>query len=180
MNRVFVIAAAAAGVAFAAGVFAAEAPSDRPNKPPISVADLEARAAERFAAIDANGDGVVDAQEFAAHDPEPWGKSRMHGQPKGGRGFEPSPEARAEFETGLYDALDRNADGSLSREEFAAQTEVRAALHKQRMFERLDGNDDGLLDKNEFPPRRAQDLDTDGDGQISREEMRRLHRGAEG
>ncbi|MEZ5552791.1 MAG: EF-hand domain-containing protein [Pseudomonadales bacterium] len=167
-----------------------EPAATREHRFPISVADLEARATAMFARIDGNADGVIDAAEFAAHDP---GKGR-HGEHRGFRapgaphmrGERQSPGAagsaraanRAEHEAELFKQLDQDADGALSEAEFAGLQAARKVLMQQRAFTRLDANGDGVLDREEFPPRKLAGLDADGDGEISREEMRSQVRGA--
>ena len=82
----------------------------------ISVAEAEAFAAERFAAIDADGDERISSDEFNAADMRPPGFMRRghHRRPWGG-GTGPK-----------FDAIDADGDGSISRDELAA---ARSAGH---------------------------------------------------
>lgn len=137
---------------------------------PIDVETLRSRAAEAFAKADADQDGLVSAAEFAAVDDDkrrPGQRQRRRGDGEGagkGKGFE------------LGDA---DGDGQLSREEFEALPAARRAAQAQRKFERLDADGDGGLSPSEFPSRanRLIGFDADGDGILTREEMRRGRRG---
>ncbi len=84
-------------------------------------------------------------------------------------------ERQADWQQRLFSALDTDGDGQLSAAEFAALPDVREQLHREALFERLDQNNDGVLDRSEFPPRiaRLEAMDLDGDGQVTRDEMRR-------
>jgi len=156
---------------------------------PIPVEELEARRTALFAETDLNGDGLVSASEFDAG-------SRHGGVPdRSPGGFHPHQDRLeksswsaeraghwrtgrpAELDTQIFEALDLDADGFLSGDEFshAAMAEARRSIMKTRIFERLDEDGDGYLTPGEFPPRRHADLDTDGDGQISREEAGKRH-----
>ena len=142
---------------------------------PISIAELEAHAAERFAAIDADGDERISSDEFNAADVRPprFMRRGHHSRSKGdGQG----PK---------FDAIDADGDGSISRDEFDA---ARSAGHrggkpdkaaiKERLFSRLDADEDGYLSEAEFaqPVERLRALDANGDGQVDRDERRSGHR----
>ena len=145
------------------------APDDvRPHRQPLSAEEMQARRAEIFAAVDGNGDGLISAEEFAAAELPRRPHRVHHGDHHEGRGyrierggpddegFGERQEAMAAMEEELFQALDTDADGVLSREEFAteAMMAARAAAMKSRLFERADQNGDGYLSPDEFPPRR--------------------------
>jgi hypothetical protein len=133
---------AIASLALAAGAAGA---ADTPPGPPPQ---------ERWNALDTDGDGSLDRAEAEA------------GAPGLARNF---------------DRFDTDADGRLTREEIRAQ---RARMHEQaraRAEERwaaADANGDGAIDLAEAQtgmPRAAQEfgrLDADGNGLLSRDEMR--------
>ena len=75
-----------------------------------------------------------------------------------------------------FAATDSNGDGALSLEELTAQVEERAKKRAERMLERRDANGDGVLSEDELgPDRRAEArfdrLDQDGDGSLSKAEF---------
>ena len=98
-----------------------------------------------FEGADANRDGVVTRDEYRA------------------------ARARA------FDRIDRNGDGWLDDRDLPKRRMARrrAGERIEPMLARLDGNRDGRVDKAEFVGAMAafDRLDTDGDGELSREEM---------
>ena len=172
MNNYLVIGLSAViglGLAFAAWA--------RPHgmHPPISIEQAENRAAEAFAAADANGDTELSRDEFAAAE-------LPHPGPRPGRPFahrrmhdDAGPDSDA-YDAELFDALDADGDGMLSRAE--AGREQRHAAHKalikQRMFTHLDSDNSGAISASEFTQRvqRLRELDENADGEISRDEFR--------
>lgn len=151
----------------------AAGPDAAPGKFPLSVESMQARQLEIFAQIDANGDGLIDLEEFDAHEPPARG-NRKHRRHSAKGGERPSDEQAAALEEALFERLDGNSDGVLSRDEFSRQAMQAAAreIRKSQLFAAADRNDDGYLSPDEFPPRRPADLDTNADGEISRAELR--------
>ena len=107
-------------------------------------------AAFDFAAVDADADGKITAEEFAAH-----------------RAAETA-------------ALDTDKDGLISAAELAAHRmrgmEARATAQAEAMVARLDSDGDGKLSAAELatrpmPARMFDRLDADGDGAVSAAEM---------
>jgi Ca2+-binding EF-hand superfamily protein len=175
------IAAAAVAASLAATVLAAatQTPPAAPQRS-IDVAAAKERAAETFASAEADADGQLTPAEFAAakpaHDSTGHHRARhRHGGDKPGAQWHAPTEAeRAEFPAALFSALDTNQDGQLSTAEFAELRAATQALMQQHMFVRLDSNGDGVLTPDEFPayPKRLSAADADGDGHVTKQEMR--------
>lgn len=167
------------------GTTAQAAPEAGDSRFPVSVESMDARRAEIFAAIDTNGDGLISAEEFDAHEPPARGKrhagdtGRPHGHPKSA-GHRPDPSADqiaseiARMDESLFQQLDSNGDGVLSQDEFSreAMMAARRELMKLQIFAHADQNDDGYLSPDEFPPRRLADMDANADGEVTRDELR--------
>ncbi|MDD9960925.1 MAG: EF-hand domain-containing protein [Gammaproteobacteria bacterium] len=147
---------------------------------PISIAQFETYTAERFAAIDADGDERISSDEFNAADVRP-PRFMRRGHHRHSRGDGRGPK---------FEAIDADGDGSISREELDA---ARSAGHpggkpkrdgkggkldkaamKERLFSRLDADEDGFVSQAEFnePIERLRALDANGDGQVDRDERR--------
>ncbi|MCZ6855250.1 MAG: hypothetical protein O7G86_15170 [Gammaproteobacteria bacterium] len=161
---------------------------------PVSIADLEAQAAVAFAQADDDGNGEVSPEEFATANPDHHGMRdrhfggrhrrgghREHGGPHGGwdrdrhdrdAGSLHRPDARAEF----FTALDTDGNGELSEEEFTPENHrsARKTLMQNSMFARMDADGSGGLSIDEYPGRvqRLRSLDSNEDGEITRDEMR--------
>lgn len=191
------VAACVTSAALVANVFAG--PKERAK--PIDLSELKAAEEKRFAAADADGDGLVTEEEFANVDPRQIfagvrtpdarnrdGRRRGQGA-EGQRG--PDREAlrermaqrRAEAETRRQEArtrdfatADADGDGQLSPDEYGDMPARLKATRQSEMFNRLDADGDGVLIPAEFPSTlgRLTALDTDGDGLVTQNEMRVL------
>lgn len=168
---------------------------------PISIADLEAKAAERFANIDSDKSGDIDMDEFEAAEmqhPHPGanrGEKQRHGTQKqegshadghragkhrrgGSAGATMRAEMRAATQAELFSILDADEDGHLSQAEFTAdgQRKARVQAQKRAVFKGLDRDGNSLLTADEFPRSlaRLSAADVDQDGLITKAEMRAL------
>lgn len=175
--RRFAPAVISTGLLFGAATAVQAAPPGGPgDRFPISVEEAEAHRAEIFAGMDSNGDGLISADEFAAAEGP---RDHKHGRKPPlplGHGPDRKPPSETELaamEDELFEALDTDGNGTLSRSEFShrAMAEARSESMKSRFFERADANGDGYLSPEEFPPRRLAEFDANGDGQITRDEM---------
>ncbi len=158
----------------------------------MDIAELKAAAGERFAKVDADGDGKVTPEEFAAAGMargEARGEGRRWREARERRGKEMRKrkregmreqrrEARGMMSEKVFDAADGDADGKLSKEEFGQLPEAARSVAQRRAFDRIDADGDGVLTASEMSPRiaRLEKADADGDGKISREEMRALRK----
>ncbi len=141
----------------------------------IDLNELRADAEQRFNTADADEDGLVSADEFAAAD-----LSAVFARDRRDReGRRRARAQRGEWagagREGVFDAADTDANGQLSEQEFNAVPAAVRSLRQQRLFERFDANADGSLSLAEFPSRlmRLQTLDANADGFVSRDEMPR-------
>jgi Ca2+-binding EF-hand superfamily protein len=174
---------------------------------PIDIAAAEARAVERFAALDTDGDGKLSKAEFAAAPMRgpgmmgaggrmgmrakgPWMDDTADDDPDAADADTAPAERHAQMQARMAEAdpeifarLDADGDGKLAQAEFG-MAKVHAAAHgvmRERMFTTLDKNDDGALTREELPDRvaRLREMDTDGDGQVTREEARARYRASQ-
>ena len=81
---------------------------------------------------------------------------------------------RQKARTRDFETADTDGDGQLSPGEYSDMPETVRATRQREMFARLDENDDGVLTPEEFPSvvDRLRTLDADGDGLVTRDEMR--------
>jgi len=124
-------AAALLGVATASIAQTPPAPADG-----TSFDTWAAKARERLMALDANHDGKISKDEFAA-------RGAMMGGRRGGDAAPASPGGDAPKHDGarMFDRFDANQDG------FLDATEINAVL--ARRFARVDANHDGVLTPDE-------------------------------
>ena len=158
----------------------------------MDIAEMKAAAGERFAKVDADGDGKVTPEEFVAAEMargEARGEGRRWREARERRGKEMRKrmregmrehrrEARGMMSEKVFDAADGDADGKLSKEEFGQLPEAARSVAQRRAFDRIDADGDGVLTASEMSPRiaRLEQADADGDGKISRDEMRALRK----
>ena len=170
------VAACVTGAALVANVFAA--PNERAK--PIDLGELQAAEEKRFAAADADGDGLVSAEEFAALDP----RAVFRGQQFGQRGRDgsrrgPGAQRRGPDREAIRQRMD---DRRAEIEKRRADREKRQQEARNRDFETADADDDGQLSPDEYGDmpatlRAARQsemfarLDEDGDGKLSQEEF---------
>ena len=83
-------------------------------------------------------------------------------------------QRRQEARTRDFQIGDADGDGQLSAEEYGDMPAAVEATRQRQTFARLDQNADGVLTPEEFPSvvGRLRTLDADGDGLVTRDEMR--------
>jgi hypothetical protein len=142
------LAAALAGTTMAGLAYAQTAPeaprpagrgmarADGDGDGRVSKAEYIARADERFAKQDKNGDGQLSADEMAPR------REMAAPTPPAGADNAPPPPPAAGMRSRMLERLDTNHDGMVSRDEYRTQVAER--------FDRLDANHDGFLDQAEM------------------------------
>lgn len=165
---------------------------------PVVIAQIEEAAQERLRAADQDGNGILSIEEFQTMKPRQSqarlgedrrtrkhsGKKRQRHQKRGHRKM--TKEARAEMQTKIaaitYQLLDSDQNGSVSETEYAAANhrQIRRAARSQVVFASLNKDRDGLLSPTEVPTavKRLRAMDEDGDGTVTRKEMRAARRAA--
>lgn len=148
----------------------------------ITIADVEARHAQRMTAADTDGNGTISRAEFLAARPEgregpggPRGFRGRHGGP-GMKGPHHADIDPAAMEEAVFGKLDADKSGAIERGEFNHEA-LGAAHHaamRETMFEKLDANADGMLSGEELPNpvEHLKKLDTNADGIVTRDERR--------
>ena len=113
---------------------------------PLVLSEASARFIERAAQLDANGDGIIDAAEFASVHPQ---HRRPHHAKANTEAEAKRPPVSAERQARHAQMLeerltmfDTNEDGSVTTVEFVAAQEARLA--------RLDADGDGIVTAEEF------------------------------
>lgn len=137
------LSVALAGTALA-GPMGARADLDKDGQ--VTKAELTAHLDQRFKAIDANGNGQIEAAEMQAAKQERQAKraerrEARSGEAVGKRSGENRGENRGKWRTGQRGQIDATGDGIISREEFGAR-----ALKR---FDRADANGDGIVTQDE-------------------------------
>lgn len=139
-----ILLAGAAIAALAAIPAAAQPRPDGParNAGPITRASVQAMVQARFARVDSNHDGFVtraEADALRGQARERWGErmeQRRERMEENGERVEQRrerwAERRAENRAGLFDRIDTNNDGSISRAEFDAHASARAERGAER------------------------------------------------
>jgi Ca2+-binding EF-hand superfamily protein len=185
------VALLAGTTALAQATDAAQAPQRPMADEVLTRAELQTKVRSHFAKADANRDGVLTAGEIGKRG------GRMHRRMAamhGGDGTHADPSA-------MFDRVDANHDGSISREEFAAHHQVRIEkrvvsrgdmaadatagrrMHRRHgmagmmMLKKADSNKDGRVTLAEAEGAALHHFDTadaNHDGQVTRDERRQM------
>jgi Ca2+-binding EF-hand superfamily protein len=162
----------AGAVAFALAAPALAAPEGKragyDPAEPIARADVMTKADERFAKLDTNGDGAIDAAEMAAHR-EAMRTARTE------RLAAMSEEEKAKMQERRSVMKQRWAKRG------GAADGARGERSKAGWLTRLDANQDGLISREEFVApalRRFDQMDANGDGIVTPEERAAARRTA--
>ncbi len=167
-----------ASITMTALLLAAGAAAEPGERFPLSISAAEERVASRFAEIDSNSDASISMAEFEAAERGERGmregprRKHMHGPGAHGHGA----ALREAIDTEVFALLDSDGDGAISAAEHSAgdKRAIHRTARKRAMFKHLDADQSGTLQLTEMshPVDRLKAADSDGDGMVTREEMR--------
>jgi len=152
------------------------------KRAPVSLAELSKHSEQRFARLDTDTDGRVTRDEFLQAEGREHPKRREHMKRKHRMHKQNMHAPQPEREAAIFSALDKDGNGALSAEEFAARREVGKSMyearHRNNRFDELDTNADGHLSADEVNARldRLRALDSNNNGVLERDEMREARR----
>ena len=146
---------------------------ERHWRDPISIAEVQLQSEQRFVEADIDGDGMITAAEFDEAQLErsrgPMGRN-LHRRHRG------NLRHGGDMEAEIFTEMDTDGSGELSADEFSEENRhaARMVVMKRQMFSTLDENDDNVITRDEFDARTKHltELDTDGNGEVTREELR--------
>lgn len=153
---------------------------------PVTITDLEAKAKARFERLDSDANKSISLEEFKAvrgHDDMQADRRRLHGKKMAHKQAQHTPGPRgqamqAAIANELFDLLDTDADGSLSRDEHAKShaASTRHTARMRAMFKSLDADGSGELSEAELNRRliHMRAADSNADGTITADELRAL------
>jgi hypothetical protein len=169
MRHLPILAAGALAFALAAPAMAASdgKRADYDRSEPMDRATMMAKVDARFAMIDTNGDGMIDAAEMAAH--------RQTMRTAGAeRRAAMSEEDKAKRQAKMQERR------SVMKERWAKRADSGEARTKGGWLAQIDANGDGLITREEFAApaiKRFDRLDANGDGIVTPEERAAARRG---
>lgn len=192
MKTILICSAAAAALIGGTAALAQAAPQAPMADKIMTRAEVEAKVRDHFAKIDVNRDGVITTDEM--------GKLRGHMKGRMAMGDGGRRAVMAEQPNIVFDRIDANHDGAISREEFASNRQVRIEkrivardgkiaeaggkrMHGMRggmgmMAMRMaDSNKDGRITLAEAEGAALQHFDmadANHDGQVTREERQQM------
>lgn len=141
---------------------------------PMARAEMMAKTEQRFAKLDTNGDGTIDAAEMAAH------REAMKAA-RAERLASMSEEDKAKLQAKMQE---RRAAMKERKAERSASTDgTREQRNKGGWLARMDANGDGLITSEEFAApamKRFDRLDANGDGIVTPDERAAGRRAARG
>ena len=170
-------------VAITAAATSIAAPGDRQNRGPIDLNEVQARAAETFAAVDTVADGMITLEEFLAAEPQTMALNLRDGRGKARSRRGPPAFARSVFgNAGGEIDEDALAERRAAFETRRAERAERRSEHRDAVFSLADTDASGELSKTEYDEIPAVDrtikkqemfsrLDQNGDEFLTAEEF---------
>lgn len=172
---------AVAGLVTAAALVANVLAQPRSAATPIDLSEAKAKEEARFQVIDADGDGLVSAEEFAAADP----RQLMAGLSAGGELGEARRRMTAERRSVAHErvrAVKERHQAEHEGRDRVARREARQRAERREAFETADTDDDGQLSTEEYEhlpakveaerrQRMFARLDANGDGSLTPDEF---------